>query len=223
MVSDKFISDFLRTFTFFTGEFLLKISVKFIKKFARNEMKNMPMIQYLVQCLTGCNSIPSFKFLMNFSALSLSLYNFNIFSASALTELSRMKKPSIPVIYGFPDLQSFFVNMAQVPPILYRMVFSLSFSSSISYFLFLFSGVVEKFREFYISIPVGELGMGMKYWQRYDARYKLCNVKNLYYFIQSKARKLDKPFGKKGKKGRHPALSPYMNIQQHSSSPRSLI
>ena len=83
--------------------------------------------------------------------------------------------------------------------------------------------VVEKFREFYIPIPVGELGMGMKYWQRYDARYKLCNVKNLYYFIQSKARKLDKPFGKKGKKGRHPALSPYMNIQQHSSSPPSLI
>ena len=41
MVSDKFISDFLRTFTFFTGEFSLKISVKFIKKFARNEMKNM--------------------------------------------------------------------------------------------------------------------------------------------------------------------------------------
>ena len=51
--------------------------------------------------------------------------------------------------------------------------------------------------------------MGMKYWQRYDARYKLCNVKNLYYFIQSKARKLGKPFGKKGKKGRPPALSPY--------------
>ncbi len=39
----------------------------------------------------------------------------------------------------------------------------------------------------------------MIYWQRYDARYKLCNVKNLYYFIQSKARKL----------GRPSALNPY--------------
>jgi len=51
--------------------------------------------------------------------------------------------------------------------------------------------------------------MGMKRWKIYDAKSKLCNIKNLYYFIQSKAKKLGKPFGKKSKKGRPPALNPY--------------
>jgi len=44
--------------------------------------------------------------------------------------------------------------------------------------------------------------MGMKYWKRYDAKYKLGNIKNLYYFIQSKAKKLGKPFDRKSKRGR---------------------
>ena len=51
--------------------------------------------------------------------------------------------------------------------------------------------------------------MGMKRWKIYDVKSKLCNIKNLYYFIQSKAKKLGKPFGKKSKKGRPPALNPY--------------
>ncbi len=50
--------------------------------------------------------------------------------------------------------------------------------------------------------------MGMRYWQRYDARYKLGNIKNLYYFVLSKARKLGLPFKKKSKRGRDFAISP---------------
>ena len=48
----------------------------------------------------------------------------------------------------------------------------------------------------------------MKYWQRYDARHKLGNIKNLYYFIRSKARKLGDPFKKKSNRGRNFAISP---------------
>jgi len=49
----------------------------------------------------------------------------------------------------------------------------------------------------------------MRYWKRYDARYKLGNIKNLYYFIQSKARKLGKPFDRKSNRGRPYAINPY--------------
>jgi len=51
--------------------------------------------------------------------------------------------------------------------------------------------------------------MGMRYWKRYDKKYKVWGIKKIYYFIQSKAKKLGKPFGKKGKVGRPPALNPY--------------
>ena len=49
--------------------------------------------------------------------------------------------------------------------------------------------------------------MGMKRWQRYDARYKLGNIKNLYYFVLAKARKLGAPFRKKSRRGRDFAIS----------------
>ena len=51
--------------------------------------------------------------------------------------------------------------------------------------------------------------MGMKYWQRYDTRYKLGNIKNLYYFVLSKTRKLGKPFDRKSNRGRPFAINPY--------------
>ena len=50
--------------------------------------------------------------------------------------------------------------------------------------------------------------MGMRYWQRYDARHKIGNIKNLYYFVLAKARKLGAPFRKKSKRGRDFAISP---------------
>ena len=50
--------------------------------------------------------------------------------------------------------------------------------------------------------------MGMRYWQRYDARHKIGNIKNLYYFVLAKARKLGAPFRKKSKRGRNFAISP---------------
>ncbi|MCD6474566.1 MAG: hypothetical protein J7K47_06675, partial [Thermoplasmata archaeon] len=42
-----------------------------------------------------------------------------------------------------------------------------------------------------------------------DAKYKLGNIKNLYYFIRSKAKKLGKPFDRKSKRGRPYTISPY--------------
>ncbi len=53
------------------------------------------------------------------------------------------------------------------------------------------------------------LGMGMRYWKRYDQKYKKNNVKKLYYFVLSKAKKLGKPFEKKSNRGRPLAISPY--------------
>ena len=49
----------------------------------------------------------------------------------------------------------------------------------------------------------------MRYWRRYDRKYKLGNIKNLYYFIRSKAKKLGKPFDRKSKRGRPYTISPY--------------
>jgi len=49
----------------------------------------------------------------------------------------------------------------------------------------------------------------MRYWKKYDAKYKLGNIKNLYYFIRSKAKKLGKPFDRKSKRGRPYTISPY--------------
>jgi len=51
--------------------------------------------------------------------------------------------------------------------------------------------------------------MGMRFWQRYDTRHKLGNIKNLYYFILAKARKLGKPFDRKSRRGRPYAINPY--------------
>ncbi len=101
VVSVKLIRNFLSNFTFFTiGEmdFSFKKYVRLIKKFVRKEIKKIPIIAHLLQCLTGLSSIPSFKALINFSALSLSLYSFKIFPGSSSTELSRMKNLSTPVI-----------------------------------------------------------------------------------------------------------------------------
>ena len=39
--------------------------------------------------------------------------------------------------------------------------------------------------------------MGMKYWKRYDRKYKMGNIKKIYYFIRSKSRKLGNPFNRK--------------------------
>ena len=49
----------------------------------------------------------------------------------------------------------------------------------------------------------------MRYWERYDRRYKVNNILNLCSFIRSKARKLGKPFSKRGKRGRNFKISPY--------------
>ncbi|RLF55033.1 MAG: hypothetical protein DRN13_01335 [Thermoplasmata archaeon] len=49
----------------------------------------------------------------------------------------------------------------------------------------------------------------MRYWKRYDRRYKLNNILNLCSFIKSKARKLGEPFSKRGKRGRSLKISPY--------------
>ena len=49
----------------------------------------------------------------------------------------------------------------------------------------------------------------MRYWKRYDRRYKVNNILNLCSFIRSKARKLGEPFSKRGKRGRNFKISPY--------------
>ncbi len=67
MVSVKLIRNFLSNFTFFTiaeAEFLFKKCVKLIRKLVRKEIKKMPIIAHLLQCLTGLSSIPSFKALI---------------------------------------------------------------------------------------------------------------------------------------------------------------
>ena len=51
----------------------------------------------------------------------------------------------------------------------------------------------------------------MKYWKRYDRKYKMWDIKKLYYFIRSKARKLGDPFNRKSNRGRPYSLSP-MNM-----------
>ena len=51
--------------------------------------------------------------------------------------------------------------------------------------------------------------MGMKYWKRYDRKYKMWNIKKIYYFIRSKSRKLGNPFNRKSNRGRPYSLSPY--------------
>ena len=40
-------------------------------------------------------------------------------------------------------------------------------------------------------------------------KLKRHNIKNFYYFVRSKAKKIGKPFDKKRKKGRNFAISPY--------------
>jgi len=51
--------------------------------------------------------------------------------------------------------------------------------------------------------------MGMRYWQRYDRKYKMWNIKKIYYFIRSKSKKLGNPFNRKSNRGRPYSLSPY--------------
>jgi len=51
--------------------------------------------------------------------------------------------------------------------------------------------------------------MGMRYWKRYDRKYKMWNIKKIYYFIQSKSKKLGNPFNRKSNRGRPYSIPPY--------------
>ena len=94
----SFFSRLMSNFSSFSCEFSLrspdpKNCVKLIMKSVRKVMRKRPFLESPFQSLIGLISSPPLRDVMNFSALSLSLYNLRMLSGLESIEISRMKKP----------------------------------------------------------------------------------------------------------------------------------
>ena len=96
---------------FFTRGCLARRSVKFTMKFVRKITKIYPLIAFVLQCLIGLSSVPSFMFRNIFSALSLSLYRQRTLKGSASRLLSRMKILQVHLFLDFLFLLKFFAKL----------------------------------------------------------------------------------------------------------------